>query len=129
VQAISSKLVESGVDDKNAKSLILGKLGQWRINYIEKFNKEPDDRARDSFIDDLLIQAPTDIGYIWDTEKPLYELGDSDWEKVLNEIADEEPEVSQKVLEYFNTTQAFKDRAPSRAEIIQAYQHFKQSKQ
>ena len=119
LQAIKLAVETAGITDDKATTLIRDKTAKWRREYIEANNKKPDDRARQSFIDDLLVKTPLD-GFPWDTEKPLYEVDDQEWRLSLEEMSDENPEAYGKVMEYFKR----KGISPSRPEIVKAYKMF-----
>lgn len=138
VQAITSALVDANITDDEAKSRILHNVGEWRRRYIEVHNKKPDDNERNKFIDDQFLKGPSDIGMIWDTEVPLYEMGQDDFDTIMKEIREEAPEIAKKIEEYFTSPKSGKDISaqlpddtkrikanPTKADILKVYKILK----
>jgi len=124
VQIVQGKLTEADITDKNAKSLLLNQIGDWRRNFITRYNKAPDDNDRDKFIDQMLLEVTTSPGILWDTEKRLFDVSDDEWDNSVRVMNEQDPVIMQKVVSYFNS----KNYEPTRGDIAELYQRLRDAK-
>lgn len=124
IQIINGKLTEADITDKKAKDLLLNRMGDWRRNYIQRFNKTPDDAERDKFIDRQLMDVVTSPGFLWDSSKRVYEMDDDDFQSAITTIREEDPNTLNDVINYYNDN----GYQPSQAEIIETYNKLRERK-
>lgn len=124
IQIINGKLTEAEITDKKAKDLLLNRMGDWRRNYIQRFNKVPDDAERDKFIDRQLMDVTTSPGFLWDTTERVFEMDEQDFENAMTAIRDEDPGTLKDVVNYYNSN----GYEPTQAEIIETYKKLRERK-
>lgn len=122
IQAINGRLAEAEITDKSAKDRILNNMSDWRLNYMRRFNKAPDDAERAKFIDRQLMDVVTDKGFLWDSAGRAYELSPAEWNNALNVMREEDPKTLKTVVEFFQS----RNYEPTSAEIKQAYDRLRQ---
>lgn len=124
VQVINGRLAEAEITDKRTKDLILNNMGEWRRNYIQRFNKTPDDAERDKFIDRQLMNVTTSKGLLWDTTRSTYEMDEREFENAIKIIREEDSALLDEVTNYYSS----RGYNPTRSEIIETYNRLRESK-
>ena len=84
--------------DKKQASIILGKLGDWKLQQREN-DHEPTDKESIEAIDRFLLEY--DEHSIWGSDTPYYKLTDEDVQENLIEMRSDKPERYQFILEQF----------------------------
>ncbi|MES9841228.1 MAG: hypothetical protein ABW134_11800 [Candidatus Thiodiazotropha endolucinida] len=96
VQKVAAALGEDY--DKKQASVILGKLGDWKLQQREN-DHEPTDKETIEAIDRFLLEY--DERSFWGSNTPYYKLTEEDVQENLIEMRDDNPERYQFILEQF----------------------------
>lgn len=115
-QALMAVLPDTS--DKATRAALLGEIGEWRTNYIQNHNKEPDTAARDKAIarmmKDYYVEKPW---YQFDIGGKFYEMDDEERQELKGAMQEENPELYQDTLNEF----ARRGITPTDAQIMDAY--------
>lgn len=111
-QAIAAILPATG--DAEKRRVMLGEMGEWRSNFISRFNKEPTDKDRQDQIDRSLLEY--DAGF-WYSAKPVREMEKVERLRVLERMRMEDNETWNLAAAYF----ADKGIMPTQSEIMQQF--------
>lgn len=115
-QSIAALLPKTA--DVEKRRVMLGEMGEWRSNFINRFNKQPTDKDRQDQMDRMLIEY--DAGF-WYSTKPVREMERKERLIVMENMRMDDPTTWQATTKYFS------DRGimPTHAEIMQKYTEMK----
>lgn len=115
-QIASAKLPAS--IDAEARRVLIGEIGEWRENFIERYQKQPTDKDRDDALDRMLMEYATGefFGIRMGT-KPVYEMSEEESREAMVLMREDNPEA------FANATDYFKDKGvqPTAAEFMEAF--------
>jgi hypothetical protein len=87
--------------NEEMRARLMENIGAWRTNYKENYGKPPTTKERDEEIKRMFMDYTTDVGWIWDTEKPLIEMDEDDIQDAIATMNQQSPGVMSDTAEYF----------------------------